>query len=713
MPFSPGDKLGPYEILAVIGAGGMGEVWKARDTRLDRTVAVKKLRREHSARFEQEARVVAALNHPHICQIFDVGPDYLVFEFIEGPPLKGPLTAEQALPLAAQIADALEAAHNRGILHRDLKPANVLVTGNGAKLLDFGLAKLTSESGATQTVEGAVLGTAAYMSPEQAQGKPVDARSDIFSFGALLYEVLSGRRAFGGASMLQTLNAVVATEPAAFDSPLYPIVKRCMAKDPSQRFQTAGELRAALARVSLEAAKTAPSIAVLPFTNMSGDQEQEYFSDGLTEEIINTLVQMPGLKVIARTSAFAFKSRNIDIRTIAETLGVAHILEGSVRRSANRIRITAQLINAADGSHLWSQRYDREMTDVFALQDEIASAIAGALKLKFTAKSRHTPNLAAHEAFLKGLGLESSLTVESLGLARRCYERAIALDPEYPDPHTGLASYYMMMNDLGAMLPREADGPGRAACERALELDPSNALAHAHLASYMRVYDHDWKNADRQFEIALNAEAVPSYVHYLAGVHHLCAGRFPEATREMESCIEKDPLACLYHSVFGWILASEGCMERASAEVARALEIDPHFWMPYGVLTVIHLSAGRTAEAIDAAEQAARLGPWPYNFGILATVLERAGEKARAEECIERLRAMPDPAIPIGMMFYHLLRNDLAEAAEAYAKLIEYRHFQSTLSIYCAWMQPLRASSHWPRLARLMNLPTPAGDQIR
>jgi eukaryotic-like serine/threonine-protein kinase len=706
MPLSPGDKLGPYEILAIIGAGGMGEVWKARDTRLNRTVALKKLKGDHSVRFGQEARAVAALNHPHICQIFDVGPDYLVLEFIEGSPLRGPLGTERALALALEIADALEAAHKRGILHRDLKPANVLVTENGAKLLDFGLAKLTSETDATQTVEGAVLGTAAYMSPEQAQGKTGDERSDIFSFGALLYEVLSGRRAFSGGSMLQTLNAVVTAEPVPFESPLYPIVKRCLAKDPLERFQSAGELKAALAQISPKAANPAPSIAVLPLTNMSGDKEQEYFSDGLTEEIINTLVQIPGLKVIARTSAFAFKGQNVDIRKIAETLGVAHVLEGSVRRSANRIRVTAQLINAADGAHLWSQRYDRELTDVFSVQDEIAAAIAAALKLRFTAKSRHTPSLAAHEAYLRGLSLENSLTVESLGLARKCYEQAIALDPEYPDPHTGLASYYMMMNDLGAMLPRDAAGPGRAACERSLELDSSNALAHAHLAAYLRVYDHDWRNADRHLEIALSAEAIPAYVHLLAGIHHFCSGRFPEAIREMEWCIEKDPLASLYHSVFGWILVSEGSMERASVEVARALEIDPNFWMSHGVSTVIHLSAGRIEEAMYSAEQAARLGPWSYNFGILAAILDQARETQRAQEVIERLRAAPAHAVPSGMLFYHLVRKDLSAAAESYEKLIAYRQFQATLSIYCAWMAPLRASEYWPRLARLMNLPS-------
>ena len=273
MSLPAGTKLGPYEILAQIGAGGMGEVYKARDTRLDRIVAIKQMRGPRSTRFEQEARAIAALNHPNICTIHDIGPDYLVMEYAEGPSLKGPLPVEQAIPLALQIATALEAAHKRGILHRDLKPANVIVTGSGAKLLDFGLAKLTGESEPenTQTMEGAVMGTAAYMSPEQAQGQPLDVRSDIFSFGALLYELLSGRRAFDAVSVLETMNAVVRSEPAPLDSPVFNVIKRCLAKNPPDRFQNTTELKNAL-NAALASPSTppdrAPSIAVLPFANM-------------------------------------------------------------------------------------------------------------------------------------------------------------------------------------------------------------------------------------------------------------------------------------------------------------------------------------------------------------------------------------------------------------------------------------------------------------
>ncbi|HTC90683.1 MAG TPA: protein kinase, partial [Bryobacteraceae bacterium] len=427
MALSAGERLGPYEILAPIGAGGMGEVYKATDTRLGRTVAIKTLHVEHSDRFERESRSIAALNHPNICQLYDVGPNYLVMEFIEGAPLNGPLPLERACRYAVEIADALSAAHAKGITHRDLKPANILVTASGIKLLDFGLALLSHDghgpraAEATATVgltqAGMVLGTAAYMSPEQAEAKPVDARSDIFSFGSVFYEMLSGRRAFTGNSAIAIMAAILHKEPEPFEATpaLKIILTRCLRKSPVDRFQSMTQVKEALLAASgVSSQGTAvsgtpqptpiPSIAVLPFANMSREADDEYFSDGLAEEIINLLAHVSGLKVIARTSAFAFKGKNEDIRKIAETLGVNNVLEGSVRRAGNRLRITAQLIHAADGSHLWSERYDREMTDVFAIQDEIAQAITAALKLTLSisvVQQRYQPNLPAYEAFLR------------------------------------------------------------------------------------------------------------------------------------------------------------------------------------------------------------------------------------------------------------------------------------------------------------------------
>ena len=437
MTLQPGTKLGPYEIVAVLGAGGMGEVYSATDTRLGRTVAIKTLNGEHSDRFEREARAIAALNHPNICALYDVGTlptgaGYLVMEFIEGAPASGPLPPDVALRHALQIADALSDAHAKGIIHRDLKPANILLTASGIKLLDFGLALLSRDANglpekaadATATIgltqAGTILGTAAYMSPEQAEAKAVDARSDIFSFGLVLYELLSGRRAFTGGSTIAIMAAILHKEPQPLAAPpsIQTIIQRCLRKSPADRFQSMAQVKEALLAavggsslsVPSSAAgqpaseERAPSIAVLPFANSSRDAEDEYFSDGLAEEIINALTQVAGLKVIARTSAFAFKGKNEDIRKIAETLGVSCILEGSVRRAGPRLRVTAQLIRAEDGTHLWSQRYESQLTDVFAIQDEISAAIVKEMRVNLIGHSLvkcAVTNAAAYDATLK------------------------------------------------------------------------------------------------------------------------------------------------------------------------------------------------------------------------------------------------------------------------------------------------------------------------
>ena len=397
-------QLGRYELLEPIGSGGMGEVWKARDTRLTRIVAIKTLTRQHDRRFEQEARAVAALNHPYICQVHDVGPGYLVLEYIEGKPLPCPVAPDEALPIAVQIASAVEAAHAKGIIHRDLKPSNILMTRERSiKLLDFGLAKLMGDGGEATplTLQGSLLGTVPYMSPEQAEGKALDERSDIFSFGAVLYEMLSGKRAFRGGTIAETLSAVLHQEPPALkvEPEWERIVRRCLAKQPFDRFQNMSDVRRALEGIQGKAVVQQPSVAVLPFTIISADKEDAYFGDGLAEEIINAVAHIPGLNVTARTSSFSFRGSDLDIRKVAETLGVRTVLEGSVRRSGNRIRVTAQLINAENGYHLWSERYDREMADVFAIQDEIAQAIASALKVKLSSGAvvvrRHIPSIPA------------------------------------------------------------------------------------------------------------------------------------------------------------------------------------------------------------------------------------------------------------------------------------------------------------------------------
>ncbi|HWE51855.1 MAG TPA: protein kinase [Bryobacteraceae bacterium] len=719
MPLSPGDKLGRYELLAPIGKGGMGEVWRARDPRLNRDVAIKSSL-VGLERFQKEAEAIAALNHPHICQIYDVGPDYLVMEFIDGKPLSdqtqaGPLPLENALLIAAQIAGALEAAHSKGILHRDLKPANVLVVQVNsqpcAKLLDFGLAKMmlpadeevTGKIRIGETIDGAILGTASYMSPEQAQGKPIDERSDIFSFGAVLYELLSGKQAFGGGSLIDVLSAVVRDDPAPFESPAAAIVTRCLSKRREDRFQSVAELKTALEKLALaKPAGRSPSIAVLPFANMSASKDDEYFSDGLAEEILNLLVRIPELKVTARTSSFAFRGKEQDITGIAAKLHVSTILEGSVRRSGSRIRVTAQLINATDGYHLWSERYDREMTDVFAVQDEIAAAIAQALRLKFSqnvAGDRHQPGVPAYEAFLKGRHMILRSSPETLDRARQYFEQAILLDPEYADPYAELGQSYALFGIWGNRTASEMLPLARAMALKARDLAPRAPRAHAVLAQLAAFYEHDWKAAAGHIRQARAAGNLPVEVALRCGLAGICQGFYPEAIREFESTLEQDPLSALFRSVLAMTLALGGYFDRAIGEAGKALEIET-FWIAWFAITLSHISSGRFEEACEAARKAVEAAPWNgMCAGLLAGLYARQGDHIRATA----LLAPHGDGLPA--MLRHVVCGEVEAAAGWCEKALDRGEAGLALFVPSALFKAFRESSGWPAIANRMNLP--------
>jgi len=689
----------------------MGEVYKAIDTRLGRTVAIKTLDQAHGDRVQQEARAVAALNHPNICVLHDVGPGYLVMEFIDGTPLHGPMPLTEALRVAAQVADALDAAHAKGILHRDLKPANIMMTSSGAKLLDFGLAKILVDTtdDATRTMAGTVMGTASYMSPEQALGKSTDVRSDVFSFGAVFYELLSGKRVFERESLLETLNAVVREEPRPLDSPAAAIVLRCLAKQPEKRFQTIGEVKAALAQVRsapAAIASTAPSIAVLPFANMSQNADDEFFSDGLAEEIINALVQVPGLKVIARTSAFAFKGKNEDIRKIAETLGVTNVLEGSVRRAGPRIRVTAQLILAHDGTHLWSQRYDRELADIFAVQDDIAAAIAGALKLKLApAPERRMPSLPAYEAYLKYRYYQWRFTPEDSQRSKECLEQALALDPGFALPYVGLADYHLALAAVGLLPSHEAMTRARELAMRALENDPNLSEAHAMLGIVAGVLDFDWPETERRFRLAMAREPISAHMRqWNAYFHLLSIGRLAEARRQHERVIEEDPLSQMWHYTAALALLALGSEEAALNECRKSVELDPQFWVGWMLLGLIHALHGRHAESMQCAEKAvAGAARAPVAIGLMAAALVNTGRTVDAEPLLDELRSNT-PTGPIGLAYFYLARGDMDGAVEWAGKAADQRVASLVTILIRPFESRLRTSAGWPALLKKLNL---------
>jgi len=716
---TPGTLLGPYEILDHIGSGGMGDVYRARDSRLNRIVAIKQTKPADADRFSQEARAIAALNHPHICQIYDVGPDYIVMEFVDGAPIKGPMPLETAVQIARQIAGAVEEAHAKQILHRDLKPANILVTTSGSvKLLDFGLAKLTTpgDEDATVTSVGTVVGTAAYMSPEQAQAWPLDERSDVFSFGVVLYELLTGKRAFPGHSVAEVTSAVLRDDPPALTASgaLNAIVRRCLKKSAADRFASMAEVREALEHVGSQTPDDVPdapqppeaSIAVLPFASLSRDPDDEFLSDGLAEEIINLLAQVPGLKVTARTSAFAFKGQNTDIRKVAEALGVRTLLEGSVRRLGERLRVTAQLINASDGYQLWSERFDRQMHDIFAVQDEIAGAITGALQttlsLTKAAPQRYQPNLQAYEAVLKAWHAMWQFTPESMARSREFFEKAIDLDPKYAQAFSGLAHHAFVQavffEDPKIAMPRV-----RALAEQAQAVDPTLAEPYGLAGIVAAQFEYDYAKSEALFRQALACDSVPPMVRMWYGFWLLrVTGPTQEGLDLMQGALRDDPLNYIMYHTYGATLSVAGRMEEAEAVLRKGAELPASFAF-YVELALALVARGKIDDALRAVETAFERAPWnAYVLGTLAGVTALAGDDARSQETLRLLDEVQDKAF--GFSVAYVLRGELETAAQWVSRMLDERLPWIGQLMY-PFAAPLRESAWWPPLREKLRLP--------
>ena len=684
MPLAPKSRLGPYEILAPLGAGGMGEVYRARDTRLEREVAIKALPElfardpERLARFRREAQTLAGLNHPNIASIYgleeaDQAP-HLVLELVEGESLaaklaRGPLPTRDALAIAIQVAAAIEAAHERGIVHRDLKPGNVMITPSGSvKVLDFGLAKsdagrdsspdlATRAAGPEVTAEGIILGTAAYMSPEQARGRPVDRRSDVWSFGCVLFECLAGCPPFRGETASDRIARILERDP---DWPALPgsvpprvreILRRCLRKEADERPRDIRDVRLELTEIAAGGAKAAgspaheKSIAVLPFENQSGP-EDEYFADGVTDEILNALSQVEGLRVAARASCFAFKGRREDLRAIGERLDVATVLEGTVRRSGARLRITVQLANAADGYQLWSERYDREMTDVFEVQDEIAGAIAkrlrGALEKDAGRRPRGgTKNLEAYELVLKGRALQNRRG-RFVSQAMACFEKAIELDPEYVEPLAWLADSFRLGGAFGVTSAAESMGKAKELAERAIAIDPGLAEAWSTLASVADVYEHDYRRSDALYARSLELEPRNARIRAQWVLWRLLRRSMTDeqAMAEMDRAVQDDPLNAWVGGMHAFALGILGRHAESIAEAERSLELDPESFFAQWQVMRAHAWAGAYERALgEAPGVLAESGRHPWALGVLAWIHARTGRIDRARACYDELEA--------------------------------------------------------------------------
>jgi len=726
---------GRYQVIEELGRGGMGIVYKARDVHLDRPIALKVLPADKVAdpdrkrRFVLEAKAASALNHPNIIHVYDIdqaeGTDFISMEYVEGRTLSQMIPPDgmpmcEARRYAVQIADALAAAHKAGIVHRDLKPANIMVSEKELiKVLDFGLAKLVPlaglESPKTLTAEGAISGTLSYMSPEQAEGRPVDGRSDIFSFGAVLYEMVSGIRAFERETGISTLAAVLREQPAPLRNvppDLAAIISRCLCKDPADRFRRADEVLQALQQVGVSVPSPVPALAVLPFTNMSEDKEDEYFSDGLSEDVINALTKIPGLRVTARTSSFAFRGKELEIREIGARLAVDKILEGSVRRAGNRIRVTAQLINVSDACHLWSERYEREVTDVFAIQDEISQAIAGKLRVGLgqerQTSRRPTENLEAYNLYLQGRHHLAKWTPEGFARAKECFEKTVALDPGFALAYDALSELYWYLGFFGFIQPKEAFSVGIWAALRAVEIDDTLAETHALVGMYRKELDYNWPEVHREMKRALELNPSSPTVRLriaLSGLMPL--GRLKESVEALKFVIESDPLSLFNR----WWLAIMCYLARDndhSLEQAQfIIDIDPSYYAGHWMRGMICLDKGMLREAIAEFREAVTLsGNIPLMLGMLGWALGSAGEAGEANAILDRLSEISRAAYvpPCCFAWIHIGLGHVDDAFAWMDRAIDARDPMIMPIKSYPFLDPLRTDPRFHALLRKMKL---------
>ena len=713
MSIEAGTRFGQYEIQSKLGAGGMGEVYLARDSKLGRKVALKILPSHFTddltrvRRFEQEARAASALNHPNIITIYEIGESagfhFIATEFVEGKTIRDHIrasrfTPQNALEVAIQIAGALSDAHKGGIVHRDIKPENIMIRPNGlVKILDFGLAKLTeidhsnffSEAETLHNIKtdpGTIVGTTNYMSPEQARGHDVDARSDIFSFGIVLYEMITGRRPFQGATKTDLILAIVSKDPEPIssqceDAPadLERIINKSLRKDKSARYQTAADLLLDLQKLkktiestgikkSLETdlssseiktsifhqqtfkTENSPSVAVLPFNNLNRDEESEFFSEGITEDIISALAKVEGLYVASRGSVFQYKGRQPTVSQVGADLKVSAVVEGSVRRFGNRLRVVAELVNVADGYQIWSEKYDRTMEDIFEIQDDISRSIAEALKVKLMSgrtamtgisSSRRTgnrsSNIEAHQSYLKGRFYWNRRTWESLRLGIEHFSQAIDKDPIFAMAYVGMADSYNLLGYYHERLPKQAYLKAKSAAMKALEIDDMIAEAHASLGYSILFYDWDWPASQKEYLKAIELNPNYASAHQWYGWYFFATGELDKAVNSIRRAQQIDPLSPVINGHLSLSLLHAGRLDEAEAELNQTLEINSGFVLTFLVFGMLSYYRKDYDKSIEYLQKTIEMSEEKLGMGWLGFVYGISGEQEKAQNILDRL----------------------------------------------------------------------------
>ena len=774
---------GRYEIIEELGKGGMGKVYRVEDKKIQEEVALKLIKPEIASdkktieRFSNELKMARKIAHRNVCKMYDLGEEkgahYITMEYVPGQDLRGlikqtgQLAVGTTINIAKQFCEGLSEAHKLGVVHRDLKPQNIMIDKEGnVRIMDFGIARSLKAKGITGA--GVMIGTPEYMSPEQVEGKETDQRSDIYSLGVILYEMVTGRVPFEGDTPFTIgvkHKSEVPRDPrelnAQIPEELNQVILRCMEKDKDKRYQTAEELNSELTKIekgipttervvpkrkpitsreitvtfglkklfiptvvitvlaiiavviwqpwsqkeTVSIPSDKPSIAVLPFEDLSPQKDQDYFCDGLAVELINRLSNIENLKVPARASAFSFKGKGLDILEIGKKLKVELVLVGSLQKAGNRLRITVELVKVSDGYPLWSEKYERNMEDIFALQDEISLSVVDKLKIKLLGEEkaelvmRHTQNPEAYNLFLKGLYFWNKRTAEDIRKAIDYFEQAIKLDTNYALAYARLADSYGLLPFYTSILPKEAFSKAKVAVMKALDIDETLAEAHSALGFIRMYYDWDWEAAEIELKRAVQMK--PSYVtaHHWYAEYLSWVGRHEEAIAEIRRAHELDPLSLLINYMKAYVFFYARQYERAIEQCQQTLELDPNFAMPYATLGRAYLEKGMYEEAIVAFQK------WGSKPG-LGFAYALAGKRDEAlgilEEMKERWKRGDIRALPIARVYTGLGEEDLV--LEWLEKSFGRREPRMVLLNVDPRFDSLRSNPRFKALLKKMNL---------